>query len=68
MFALGERPVNHRKHEIVCKTFSTIKGLITPLNGIIEDQILEVTKSVGLGGCNLKEKLDCSNDIHKGTI
>ena len=32
------------------KTFSTIKGLITPLNGIIEDQILEVTKSVGLGG------------------
>ena len=34
-------------------------------NCIIE--VLEVT-SMGLCGCNLKEKFECSNGIHKGTI
>ena len=40
---------------------------ITPLNGIIEVQILEFT-SRGLHGCNLKEKWECSNGTKKGTI
>ena len=40
---------------------------ITPLNGIIEVQILEFT-SRGLHGCNLKEKLECSNGTKKATF
>ena len=39
----------------------------TKNNGTIEVQILEVT-SMGLCGCNLKEKLEGSNGIRKGTI
>ena len=39
----------------------------TKNNGTIEVQILEVT-SLGLCGCNLKENLEGSNGIHKGTI
>ena len=40
---------------------------ITPLNGIIEVQILEFT-SRGLHGCNLKEKLEGSNGTKKATF
>ena len=71
MFVLGEKTVNQRKHEIVnlstCWTIKGSEGLLTTLNGIMEIQILEVT-SMGLFGCNLKEKLYGSNGIHKGTI
>ena len=42
--------------------------LITTVNGIIKNQILEVTYLIRLYGCNLKEKLDWANGIHKGTI
>ena len=42
LFALGEKTVNQRKHEIVCWTRQW-KSYVTPLNGIIEVQILEVT-------------------------
>ena len=40
------------------------RSFISPLNGIIKVQFLEVT-SLGLCGCNLKE---CSNGTRKGTI
>jgi len=33
-----------------------------------EDQSLEVTNSMGLSDCNLKEKVEWSNGIHKETI
>ena len=72
MFALGEKTVNQRKHEIICT--HVVDGqtrqrssFVTSLNGIIEVQILEVT-SVGLCGCNLKEQMERSNSTHKGVI
>ena len=77
MFLLGEKTVNQRKNEIICIHVvhgwtgleRAVKVLYHPtkINGIIEVKILEVT-SMGLCGCNLKEKLECANGIYKGKI
>ena len=70
MFALRKKTVNQRKHEIVCK------HVVNGCEGLILDQttkwynwvqILEVT-SIVLCGCNLKDNLEYSNGIQKGTI
>lgn len=42
--------------------------LCTTVNGVIKNQILEVTNLIRLCGCNLKEKLDFVSGIHKGMI
>ena len=72
MFALGEKTVNQRKHEIICThavdgQTRQCSSFVTSLNGIIEVQILEFT-SRGLHGCNLKEKLEGSNGTKKATF
>ena len=69
---LGEKAVNQRKHEniythVVHGWTRRWRFFITPLNCKIELEIFEVT-SMGLCSCNLIEKLECSNSIHKGTI
>ena len=38
---------------------------ISPLQCIIRDQVVEVN-SMGKTACDLNEKLDCLDDIHKG--
>ena len=54
-----------------CSTWTdeAVKVFFTPLNGKIEVtvEILEVT-SMGLCGCNLIERVESSNSIHKETI
>ena len=68
MFTLGEKTVNRSKKEQgVHGQTKQWRSHITPLNGIIEVQILEFS-SMGLCGCNLKEKLEGSNGTYKGTI
>ena len=61
--AWGEKTVNQWYMENVVK----ILRYITPLAQLytIEVQVSEVTL-IGLCGCNLKEKLECSNGIHDG--
>ena len=49
---------------VVQVLYYTTSSWNQPLNGIIEVQVSEVTS--GLCGCNLKEKLKCSNGIHEG--
>ena len=68
MFTLGEKTVNRSKKELgVHGQTKQWRSHITPLNGIIEVQILEFS-SMGLCGCNLKERLEGSNGTYKGTI
>ena len=50
MFTLGEKNVNQ-----TCSTIKGSEGLVTSLNGMIEDQSLEVTNSMGLSGCSSKK-------------
>ena len=62
-------PVKKLYHEIACThvvhgRIRQWRSFISPLNGMIKVQFLEVTSS-GLFGCNLK---GCSNGTHKGTI
>ena len=68
VFTLGEKTVNRSKKEQgVHGQTKQWRSHITPLNGIIEVQILEFS-SMGLCGCHLKEKLEVSNGTYKGTI
>ena len=77
MFSLGKKTVNQRKNEIICTHVvdewtgpdKAVKVLYYPtkIYRITEVDILEVT-SMRLCGCNLKEKLECSNGIYKAKI